>query len=290
MNRLSRLILLAAIVPGCNPLLVPVLLKALNPPKTENKVVSNEPGHFYRKADHHDFHDTETYTWHNCSEQALVDGEVTPSCPNCIQIRMWDSEGTLVFDEGFHAPHCFRKKKDWDPVASAKGKPGNWTIEFTFDLTGVNDLIFDITSLGEPPVEVITSDGSPQEGEEDDDPDRDGDGVDDDQQGAYVHWHALCTDGRTKAESYALPAACETASITASWDELTSGAMRVTVADSDGVVVYDHTFLPGDPTPFAAVTTGGKKGTWTVTLESTALFCENLTIKVQAALCGCEDE
>jgi hypothetical protein len=288
---LFGLLLLAAFVPGCNPLLIAALVyQAANPPKTEHKSVVNETDYFHRSADHHDFHDVETYTWHNCGEQALVDGEVKPSCPNDINITIWDAEGTMVFDQIYHAPHCFKGKKDWDPVASAKGVPGDWTIRFVFDIEGVRDLIFDITRLGDEPVEVVTSDGSPHEGEEDDDHDRDDDGVEDDHQGAYLQWHAHCTNGRTKTESYSLPMACESAILSASWETMTAGTMRVTVTDGAGAVVFDHLLAPGDPTPFASEPATGMKGTWTVTLEAIGLTSDDLRIKIQAATCGCQDE
>jgi hypothetical protein len=269
MKRLVGLLVLAALVPGCNPIVIGAVLAAAKEPETEHLKVINETNYFHRSADHHDFKSTETYTWHNCGEQAVVDGEVTPSCPNDITIRILDADKVEVFLQTYHAPHCFKGKKDWDPLASAKGRPGDWTIEFTFDITGVRDLIFDITSAGEI-VEVVTSEGSAGEEEHGE------------EEGGHVWWKAPCVEGRTQAESYTFPmSGCGTATVTAEWVELTSGSMRVTVKDADGAVVFDHFFDPGHETPYTGQTSEGASGNWTVTFEAVDLSAEEMSIKVQ---------
>lgn len=268
MKRIAGLLLLAAVVPGCNPIVIAAVLAAAKEPETEHLKVINETNHFHRSADHHGYKGVETYTWHNCGDQAVVDGEVTPSCPNDITIRILDADKVEVFLQTYHAPHCFKGKKDWDPLTTAKGRPGDWTIEFTFDITGVRDLIFDITATGEI-VDVVTSEGSPEEhGEEAD--------------GGFVSWSTPCVEHRTQVESYSFPMGCGTASVQAEWVELTTGSMRVTVKDADGAIVYEHLFGPGHETPYVASTSEGAAGNWTVTFEAVDLSAEEMAIKVQA--------
>jgi len=286
-RRLFAFLALTVVVPGCNPIVIGILATVMKAPETEHFELINETDYFHRSADHHDFKSTETYTWHNCGEQALVDGDVEPSCPNDVTIKIWDAEMTIVFEQTYHAPHCGKGKKDWDPVETAKGVPGDWTIEFTFDISGVKDLNFYITRLGGDPVVVTTSGGAAEE--EDPDGDRDDDGKEDEQQGSWLLWHSECTWLRTVAETYELKEGCRLADISASWESISAGEMRVIVKDGLGVVVFEKAFTPADGSPFSGASSEGSTGTWTVTLVATDFSSEHFEVKVERAKCGCGD-
>src|SRR5688572_2477996 len=150
--------LAVALLWGCDPL-SQKLLEAVQK-ETENFVLINQPNYFYRSADHHGFKARESYAWRNCGETAIVDLEVEPSCPNDVTVSVRDAEGTLVFLDTFHAPHCGRGKKDWPPMPTAAGVPGVWTIDLDFDISGVKDLEILITGSGDCAHEVYVQHGN----------------------------------------------------------------------------------------------------------------------------------
>ena len=294
MMRLLAVVALGVVVTGCDPVTAGLALKLMDEvnKETDNFELVNQTDTFYRKADHHDYHETEVYTWHNCGEQALVDVEVTPSCPNDIYISLYDAEGTAVLVTKLCAPDCFHGKKDWDPIPTAVGVPGLWRLEFTFDLEGVNDLEILITRMGPSLVEVtgtaIIAEGSgatPKSG------DPDGGGgtpppppPDPDPkvcEPSFLSWKSVCTDDRTVEESYPLPVDCEETTVTLAWESIAQGTMEIIVLDAAGNVVYQTLLDPTTPLPPATQTAVGSPGTWTVTLLSTELTSTGLEVRVE---------
>ena len=119
MKRLVSALLVAALA-GCNPLFFATGLLVLDEldvlhNETDDFVLINEPNDFYRSADHHDYQGTEVYYWQNCGNQAILDAEVQPSCPNDVYVDIFDAEGTLVFNTLLCAHDCGRKV-DWPPM------------------------------------------------------------------------------------------------------------------------------------------------------------------------------
>jgi hypothetical protein len=277
---------------GCDPLGLLVLNELFSGDETENFSLVNRPDYFYRSADHHDYHNREVYDWRNCGEQALVDLEVTPSCPNDVQVMIYDAENVLVYRETFHAPHCFEGKKDWSPRATAKGVPGVWRIELVFDLEAVKDLKILITRLGECELDVTVSQGDNGVGNGQDPqppgqpPVNDGDGTTPgapgNQGGPWLMWKSAHTEERDVEETYLLRLNGASTVVEASWEELTAGQMELTIRDAADLIVYTHLFAPGHPTPFSDATATGTPGIWKVTFKATGLTSKKLEFLIYA--------
>jgi hypothetical protein len=277
---------------GCDPLGM-LVVNAVHPPeKTEHLVVINEPDFFFRSADHHDFKAVETYEWRNCGTAALVDLEVTPSCPNDVTVRIYDAEDALVFDHTFHAPHCFHGKKDWPPMPTETGVPGVWRIELTFDLEAVKDLEILITRLGECELDVTVCHGNNGVGNGEDPqppgqpPVNDGDGTTPgnpgNQGGPYLLWKSGHTHGRDVTETYLLKLNGTATTVEASWETLTEGELELTIRDAAEQIVYSHLFAAGHPQPFAVATAPGAPGLWKVTIRASGLTSSKLRLVVYA--------
>lgn len=270
--RRALLLLLCPAIAGCGPAAIPALVMTAavaaatyDPHEISDFELVNEHDHFYREADHFDYHGTEVYEWRNCGEVASIGGEATPSCPNEIHVAIFDAEGARVFENTFHAGHCDGGRRLWDPVTTAAGAPGLWRIEMTFDIECVHDCVLQVDRVGPPLIEVTTSEG---EGGEHD--------------RSFVTWESECTYDRTVEEAFPLTVDCEAASVSVAWETIESGTMRVKVKDAEGEVVYDRTFGPGDSPPILDETGGGHAGQWTVKLISTDLTSTGLTITVES--------
>lgn len=286
------LVLLAWGGAGCDPVTLLVLNALRSEDETEHLVLINEPDYFYRSADHHDFHGTETYAWRNCGDAALVDLEVTPSCPNHVKVLLYDAEDALVFSHTFHAPHCWEGKKDWDPKPTATGVPGVWRIVLVFDLEAVKDLKILITRLGPCELDVTVSQGNNGVGNGQDPqppgqpPVNDGDGTTPgspgNQGGPYLLWRSAHTDGRDVTETYLLSLNGSSTTVEASWETLTEGQMELTIRDAADQIVYTHLFAPGHPQPFTGATAPGVPGIWKLTFSAAGLTSTKLEFVVYA--------
>ncbi len=242
--------------------LTPLLVLAfLGCEETSHKKLTNVSDSFYRRADHHDYKETETYDWHNCGTQALVAVAGTPSCSNDVDITIFDAEGVNVFQKRFHIGHCWHGRKHWDPLPTSAGAPGMWKIVMKFDIEGVDNLVTHITRLGPEQVNVAT-------------------GVDDEER-AFLRWTSVCTEDRDVEESHEMPVHCDGVLVTAKWTALTAGSMEVTAKDAEGLVVYNHLFAPGHSQPHTLASGPGAPGPWTVTFKATDLSSEGLDILVQ---------
>jgi hypothetical protein len=277
---------------GCDPLSQAFLEAALSLEETENLVLINEANLFFRSADHHDFKAHETYAWRNCGETAAVDLEVEPSCPNDVTVILHDAEGTLVFSETFHAPHCGQGKKDWPPVPTLAGVPGVWRIDLVFDIAGVKELEILITGTGECNNEVFVQHGNNGVGNGEDpqppgqppinDGPGTGPGVPGNQGGPYVLWRHAHAEDRDVTETYLVRMNGTASAVDADWTSWTGGTLRVTVKDDAGVVVYDHVFDSAHPHPWSEPTAAGQAGVWSVTFESVDLSATGLHVTVYA--------
>jgi hypothetical protein len=273
---------------GCDPLAMKVLNSLQK--ETENFVLVNRPNYFYRSADHHDFKAEESYAWRNCGETAIVDLEVEPSCPNDITVSVSDAEGTQVFLDTFHAPHCGRGKKDWPPVSTAAGVPGVWRIDLRFDIAGVKDLHILITGTGDCEHEVYVQHGNNGVGNGEDpqppgqpplnDGPGTGPGVPGNQGGPYVLWRHARTEDRDVVETYFVRMDGAAAAVEADWTEWTSGTLRVTVQDETGLVLYDHVLDAADAHPWSEPTISGARGLWSVTFGAVDLSATALRVTV----------
>jgi hypothetical protein len=251
-----------ALLLGCDPLGLWMATEVLAPDETEHLVLRNEPNDFYRKADHHKFRKTESYAWENCGTQAVVDCEVKPSCPNHWNIKIWDAADVLVFDNTFHAPHCWKfKRKDWDPMPTAAGQPGTWRIQIEFDIDGVKDCEIHIQKLGQGMLAWT-------EGVENERP--------------WVQWTAHCSSDRDVDDSHAIQIGCEQVDVTIAWTDFTDGLLEVTVLDGAGATVYHTTVGPTDTPPVIGLSSGGPSGSWTVQLHGVGITAEEITVKVQS--------
>ena len=254
---------------GCDPLSEAVIDRFLDEvsEETENFELVNQPDNFYRKADHHGYKGVEVYTWTNCGERALVDGQVRPSCPNDVFLSIFDAEGTLVFQNHYCAPDCDNGVIDWPADVTMVGVPGDWRIEMGFDLDMVEDLEFRITREG-PPVVVVTGTGI---GEGDP-------GSDDD----YVRWESVCTDDREVVEEHPLPVTGDDATVEITCDDVSGGEMEIEIDDDAGVTVHQERIQPGGPTTTVSTTAKGKPGAWKVRIRSVHLTSSGLVVNVRS--------
>lgn len=282
-------LILGLLLPGgCDPL-TKEILEAVQE-KTSRFELVNEANYFYRKADHHNFKSSESYAWRNCGETAIVDLEVEPSCPNDITVRLRDAEGTLVFDDTFHAPHCGQGKKDWPPVATAAGVPGVWSVELSFDLEGVKDLEIRITGSGECEHEVYVGHGNNGVGNGEDpqppgqppvnDGPGTGPGAPGNQGGPFVLWRHNHVRDRDVEETYYLRMSGTSTSLEAGWSSWTAGTLRVIVKDEAGFVTYDRTLSGVEAPPVSDVGGHGTPGIWSVTFVSVDLDARGLRVTV----------
>ena len=271
MKRLATALLVATLA-GCDPVTLVTGLIILDElgvinDETDHFTLGNEPNEFYRSADHHDYQGTEVYYWQNCGNQAILDAEVQPSCPNDVYVDIFDAEGTQVFNTLLCAHDC-GKKVDWPPMPTDIGVPGVWRIEMVFDLEAVEDLQIHIFNDGPCLVEVTGTDID--DPDSDDNPDHPGT--------PYVCWDTEETDDRDVEETYTFPSDGGGAPIQVIGDSITAGSVEVIICDDDDDVVYQGVIDEDTLLPFTDISLPGTPGEWKVTFCSTGLTSQGVEI------------
>jgi hypothetical protein len=282
--------LVVLLLGGCDPLSKEILEELVE--ETANFELVNLPNHFYRRADHNNFKSAETYAWRNCGGTAIVDLEVEPSCPNDVTVNLRDPEGTLVFSETFHAPHCGQGKKDWPPLETAAGVPGVWSVELIFDISGVKDLEIRISGTGDCEHEVFVEHGDNGVGNGEDpqppgqppvnDGPATGPGVPGNQGGPFLLWRHHQVRDRDVEETYYLRVSGTSTSFEADWTSWSAGTLRVLVRDGAGLVTYERTLEGVDLPPLTDVGADGSPGIWSITFQAVDLEAQGLRVTVYA--------